>query len=71
MDYVDVKAATRPNLERADDVVLKGIPVWMLRSIDLAAARTGTDRQSIIKIWLAERLEQETAPGPRMAGAGV
>jgi hypothetical protein len=66
-----VKAATRPNLERADDVVLKGIPVWMLRGIDLAAARTGTDRQSIIIIWLAERLEQETAPGLRMAGAGA
>ena len=51
--------------------MLKGIPVWILRGIDLAAAHTGTDRQSIIKIWLAERLEQETAPGLRMAGAGA
>ena len=71
MDYVDVEAARRPNLEKVDDVVVEGVPVGMLRGIDLAAARMGIDRQSVIKVWLAERLDQETAHMPRMAGAGA
>ncbi len=32
-------------------------PVWMLESLDREASRVGVTRQSIIKIWLAERLE--------------
>ena len=33
-------------------------PVWMLESLDKEASRVGVTRQSIIKVWLAERLEQ-------------
>ena len=33
-------------------------PVWMIASLDKEAARIGVTRQSIIKLWLAERLEQ-------------
>ncbi len=33
-------------------------PVWMIESLDREANRLGVTRQSIIKIWLAERLEQ-------------
>lgn len=32
-------------------------PAWMLESLDREASRIGVTRQSIIKIWLAERLE--------------
>ncbi|HCM0873413.1 TPA: CopG family transcriptional regulator [Vibrio parahaemolyticus] len=32
-------------------------PAWMLESLDREASRVGVTRQSIIKIWLAERLE--------------
>ncbi|EGR0768241.1 type II toxin-antitoxin system BrnA family antitoxin [Vibrio parahaemolyticus] len=32
-------------------------PAWMLESLDREANRVGVTRQSIIKIWLAERLE--------------
>lgn len=32
-------------------------PAWMLESLDREANRIGVTRQSIIKIWLAERLE--------------
>jgi len=32
-------------------------PAWMLDSLDREASRVGVTRQSIIKIWLAERLE--------------
>jgi hypothetical protein len=31
---------------------------WMLESLDREASRLGVTRQFIIKIWLAERLEQ-------------
>lgn len=33
------------------------IPEWMLDKLDKEASRLGVTRQSIIKIWLAERLE--------------
>jgi hypothetical protein len=32
-------------------------PTWMIKSLDKEASRIGVTRQSIIKIWLAERLE--------------
>lgn len=32
-------------------------PAWMIESLDKEANRIGVARQSIIKIWLAERLE--------------
>jgi hypothetical protein len=34
------------------------IPAWMLASLDREAHRLGVTRQSIIKMWLAERLGQ-------------
>ncbi|MBP6056998.1 MAG: CopG family transcriptional regulator [Nitrosomonas sp.] len=33
-------------------------PEWMIESLDKEASRLGVTRQSIIKIWLAERLER-------------
>jgi hypothetical protein len=36
-------------------------PTWMIESLDKEANRVGVTRQSIIKIWLAERLEQVAA----------
>ena len=32
-------------------------PTWMIESLDREASKLGVTRQSIIKIWLAERLE--------------
>lgn len=33
-------------------------PAWMVESLDKEANRLGVTRQSIIKVWLAERLER-------------
>jgi len=33
-------------------------PVWMIHSLDKEAKRLGVTRQSIIKVWMADRLEQ-------------
>lgn len=32
-------------------------PTWMIESLDREASMLGVTRQSIIKVWLAERLE--------------
>jgi hypothetical protein len=33
-------------------------PLWMLSSIDRQAKRLGVTRKSLIKMWLAEKLQQ-------------
>ena len=33
-------------------------PTWMIESLDREASKLGVTRQSIIIVWLAERLEQ-------------
>ena len=35
-------------------------PTWMVESLDREAGKLGVTRQSIIKVWLAERLENRT-----------
>ena len=37
------------------------MPVWMLEKIDKEAGKLGVTRQSVIKVWLAERLEAKAA----------
>ena len=38
-----------------------GFSAWMIESLDKEANRVGVTRQSIMKIWLAERLVQAAA----------
>lgn len=40
-------------------------PTWMIESLDREAGKLGVTRQSIIKVWLAERLEESAAKQPR------
>jgi hypothetical protein len=40
-------------------------PAWMVASLDREARRLGVTRQSLIKLWLADRLGQPVAPGNR------
>lgn len=37
------------------------LPIWMIGSLDREAKRVGVTRQSIVKMWLAERLKEEQA----------
>lgn len=39
-------------------------PTWMIRGLDSEARRVGVTRQSIIKMWLAERLEHSASNKP-------
>jgi hypothetical protein len=36
-------------------------PTWMVDSLDCEASKLGVTRQSIIKVWIAERLEAGSA----------
>lgn len=56
LDQLDLGKARRP--EREQKRVNVDFPVWMIHSLDKEAKRLGVPRQSIIKIWLAERLEK-------------
>ncbi len=39
-------------------------PTWMIESLDREAGKLGVTRQSIIKVWLAERLEKAALTRP-------
>jgi len=53
---LDLSKIKRPNQEQRR--VNVDFPTWMIESLDKEASRVGVTRQSIIKVWLAERLEQ-------------
>jgi hypothetical protein len=55
-EFLDVSKATRPGLEQKR--VNVDFPVWMIHLLDREAKRFGVPRQSIIKIWIAERLKK-------------
>lgn len=56
VDELDLENARRPN--RAQKRVNVDLPGWMIESLDKEASRLGVTRQSIIKVWLAERLDE-------------
>lgn len=53
---LDLSKARRPNQEQKR--VNVDFPLWMIQSLDREAKRLGVPRQSIIKMWLAERLKK-------------
>ncbi len=55
LEYLDLEKARRPGLEQKR--VNVDFPKWMIQSLDKEAKRLGVTRQSIIKIWIAERLK--------------
>jgi hypothetical protein len=57
---LDLAAIRRPGLEQRR--VNVDFPQWMIESLDREARRLGVTRQSIIKVWIAERLEHGIGP---------
>jgi hypothetical protein len=56
---LDISKARRLNQEPKRINV--DFPTWMIESLDREAKRLGVTRQSIIKIWIAEMLEQKVS----------
>jgi macrodomain Ter protein organizer (MatP/YcbG family) len=52
--YLDLSRATKPGQEQKR--VNVDFPIWMIHRLDKEAKRLGVPRQSLIKIWIAERL---------------
>ena len=65
---VDITASL--DLSKAKRVLLEqkrvnvDFPTWMIDSLDREAGKLGVTRQSIIKVWLAERLENTASNMP-------
>jgi hypothetical protein len=55
LDVLDMTKAKR--VMKDQKRVNVDFPAWMIESLDKEASRVGVTRQSIIKVWLAERLE--------------
>ena len=59
VDDLDLSTARRVNQEQKRINV--DFPSWVVEALDREAARIGVTRQSIIKVWLVERLEADAA----------
>ena len=54
-EHLDLDKARRP--EREQKRVNVDFPIWMIQALDREARRLGVPRQSIIKLWIADRLD--------------
>lgn len=58
MEYFDPAKIRKPNEEIKR--VNVDFPIWMVESLDRKARHLGVNRQSVIKMWIAEKLETST-----------
>jgi len=56
IEHLDLSKLRRPKQEQKR--VNVDFPLWMINLLDKEAKRLGVPRQSIIKVWVAERLEK-------------
>ncbi|MDD5658828.1 MAG: CopG family transcriptional regulator [Actinomycetota bacterium] len=56
LKHLDISKTARPKQEQKR--VNVDFPIWMIDLLDKEAKRLGVPRQSIIKIWVAERLKK-------------
>ena len=62
-EYLDFSTAIRlkdmKKVKTETKKVNVDFPEWVIESLDKEAKRIGVTRQSIIKVWIAERLKEE------------
>jgi predicted transcriptional regulator YdeE len=62
-EYLDFSAAIKlkdiKELKTQTKKVNVDFPEWVIESLDKEAKKIGVTRQSIIKVWIAERLKEE------------
>ncbi len=56
---LDMSSARRPG--QTARRVNVDFPSWMVESLDREAKRLGVTRQSVIKVWIAEKLEHKAS----------
>ena len=57
----DLDLSTVKRINQTQRRVNVDFPSWVIDSLDREAKRVGVTRQSIIKLWLVERLEEQAA----------
>ncbi len=57
----DLNLSTIKRVNQVQKRINVDFPSWVIDSLDKAAKKIGVTRQSIIKVWLVERLEAEAA----------
>jgi len=67
-DALDLAKARRAS--RVPKRVNVDFPTWMVESLDREAGRLGVTRQSVIKMWLAERLQRSSPNSALNSDAG-
>ena len=67
-DFLDMSTIRRPKQQLKRGSV--DFPVWMIERIDREAKHLGVTRQSIIKGWIAERLERSALTEAGQRGEG-
>ena len=61
-EYLDFSKATKLDTLKTDTKKVNvDFPEWVIESLDREAKKIGVTRQSIIKVWIAERLKEEAA----------
>ncbi len=55
--FIDVNKASRPGFEHRR--VSVDFPVWMVQQLDKISKRLGVTRQSVIKVFISEKLKEE------------
>lgn len=55
LEYFDLSTAKRPALQQ--EKIDLDLPKWMINDLDKEAQRLGINRQSLIKVWIAQHLD--------------
>jgi hypothetical protein len=63
VEHLDISKARRVGTDAKR--VNVDFPAWMVDSLDREARRLGVTRQSLIKLWLADKLGQPAVAGKR------
>ena len=65
--YIDKSTMRRPGLEARR--VNVDFPEWVISMLDAQSKRIGVSRQSLIKLWISERIQQEEQSRATLAAA--
>jgi len=60
LDDLDLSTTSRSNL--TPKKVNVDFPQWVIDELDREASRIGVTRQSVIKVWITERLDSMSPP---------
>lgn len=65
--YVDESTIRRPGLGARR--VNVDFPEWIIQKLDLQSRMIGVSRQSLIKLWISERVQQENEKQKKLMSA--